>query len=369
MMKILAGFIMDGHAGGIDKYLLSFADSVRSEQVKIDFLTNKKNRDLEKYLEKKGSKLYEVANLKNPLVQYKQIFMLLKKNNYDVAYFNISTAISFIGIYAAYKANVAKRIIHSHSSGNDCENFFERKMLNSIHKICRMFLYKYANEYYGCSKAAGYWLFPAKIVNSNSFKMIYNAVDLNKFRFDEEMRKQMREQYKVNECLVIGHAGNFVYQKNHSYIIKIFAKIARQDSSARLLLIGDGKLNGEIKKKVERLGLEEKVMFLGKRSDVAQLYQMMDIFILPSHFEGLPIVGVEAQATGLKCLFSNKITEEVRLTKEARFLPIKKNAVDQWVECIENEKNYNRRENVLLEEGSLYDLKKQEENYKAIIQE
>lgn len=359
---------MDGRAGGVDKYLLSFAESIRSNQVKIDFLTNKKNENLENELEKSGSKLYEVANLKHPFLQYKQILAILKQNKYDVVYFNISTAISFIGPYAAYKAKINRRIIHSHSSGNDCENFVKRGILNSIHRICKLFLYKFANEYYGCSKAAGYWLFPAKIVNSNSFKMIYNAVNLNKFRFDAEMRKQMREQYKVNECLVIGHVGNFVYQKNHSYIIKIFSKIARRDSSARLLLIGDGKLYDEIKKKVKKLGLDEKVMFLGKCSDVAPLYQMMDIFILPSHFEGLPIVGVEAQATGLKCLFSNKITEEVRLTEEVRFLSIRKNTVDQWVECIENEKNYNRSENVFLEEGSLYDLKKQKENYNVIIQ-
>lgn len=365
-MKVLIGFIIDGQAGGVDKYLLNFAKSVRNEKIKVDFLTNTKNETLEKELKKYDSDLYEVASLKHPIQQYKQIMQLIKEKKYDMTYFNISTAISIIGPYAAYKAGVPKRAIHSHSSGNDCENFCKRKILDCLHYVGRLFLYKYANQYYGCSKAAGYWLFPNKIVDSSEFKMIYNAVDLEKFRYDEVLRRKLRRKYNLENNLVLGHVGSFVYQKNHSYLIKIFKEVIKIEPSARLVLIGEGKKYDEIKRQVEQFKLTNKVLFLGWKNNVHELYQMMDIFLLPSNFEGLPIVGVEAQGTGLKCLFSDKITDEVKLTKEARFLPINQSA-KKWAECINKEKNYIRENNELLECKSCYDLKQQEKNYKAII--
>lgn len=367
-MKILMGFIMDGHAGGVDKYLLTFADSVRSKDVQIDFLTNKKNQELDKQLEKQNSRLYEVANLKHPFLQYKQIMEIVKKNKYDMTYFNISTAISIIGPYAAYKSGVKKRAIHSHSSGNDCESLWKRKILDVIHSVGKFFLYKYGNEYYGCSKAAGKWLFPKSIVESERFTIIYNAVDLKKFHFNKLVREQLRKKYKVEDCLVIGHVGNFNYQKNHVFLIKVFSELVKINPLAKLMLIGNGVNYVQIYDMVEKLNLQDKVVFLGWRSDISDLYQMMDIFVLPSHFEGLPIVGVEAQATGLKCLFSDKITDEVKLTKEARFLPISSNSVSEWVRCIEKEKNYSREENVSLRGWSEYNLAKQKKNYDAILE-
>lgn len=365
-MKILVGFIRDGQAGGVDKYLLTFAKCVRNNDIKIDFLTNNKNLKLEQELKKYNSELYEVASLKHPFLQYKQILNLLREEKYDMTYFNISTAISFIGPYAAYKAKIFKRAIHSHSSGNDCENFWKRKILDLVHNIGKQFLYKFGNQYYGCSKAAGYWLFPSKIVESSKFKIIYNAVDLERFKYDKELRKNLRKEYGLEKCLVLGHIGSFSYQKNHLYLIQIFSELVKREPLARLLLVGEGHNLKKIEKKVTELGLEEKVIFLGWRNDVEKLYQIMDIFLLPSYFEGLPIVGVEAQGTGLKCLFSDKITDEVKLTREARFLPIDQ-SVKQWVDCILDERQYCREINVLSEYKSCYDLKVQEESYRRII--
>lgn len=365
-MKVLIGFIMNGQAGGVDKYLLTFADSVRSEKLKVDFLTNKKDVSLEKMLNEKGSELFEVANLKHPYLQYKQILTLLKENKYDMTYFNISTAISIIGPYAAYKADIGRRAIHSHSSGNDCDVFWKRKVLDIIHACGKRVLYKYGNQFYGCSRAAGYWLFPKALVDSEAFDVIYNAVDLSKFRFDTKLRYKVRAQYNVEDCLVIGHVGNFCYPKNHLYLIKIFAELIKKEPNARLVLVGDGPDFIKIEEQVKQLELTEKVMFLGKCNNVSELYQMMDIFLLPSNFEGLPIVGVEAQGTGLKCLFSDTITDEVKLTKEARFFSIK-GSVQPWVECILKEKDYDREKNILLEYQTCYDLKKQEDAYRKII--
>lgn len=367
-MKILIGFIMDGYAGGVDKYLLTFAEAVQSNEVQIDFLTNRKSQELEKQLEKKNSKLYEVADLKHPFLQYKQIMKILKKNKYDMTYFNISTAISIIGPFAAYQSNIKKRAIHSHSSGNDCECFWKRRILDGLHNIGKLFLYKFGNEYYGCSVAAGNWLFPKRIVESDKFTIVYNAVDLKKFGFNKLVRQQLRKEFSIENCLVIGHVGNFTYSKNYVFLLRVFKELVKMDSSARLILIGDGAKCVQIKELVKKMNIEEKVNFLGWRSDISKLYQMMDIFALPSHFEGLPIVGVEAQATGLKCLFSNKITDEVKLTKEARFLPISNLSVKDWVNCIENEKNYSREGNLNLDSWLEYDLEKQQKKYIAIIE-
>ena len=174
-VKILVGFIMDGKAGGIDKYLLNFLEQVHNECVQVDFLTNHIDANLKQKLEQYDSHLYEVANLKQPNLQYRQICDIIQKNKYDVTYFNISTAISRIGPQAAFDCNVPIRVIHSHSTGNDCSNPYKRKLLDFLHNKYKKQLYKTANRFYACSKKAGLWMFPESIVESDKFKVIHNA--------------------------------------------------------------------------------------------------------------------------------------------------------------------------------------------------
>ena len=367
-IKVLTGFIIDGKAGGIDKYLLTFLEQVHSEFVQVDFLTNHMDADLKKKLEQYGSRLYEVANLKQPNLQYRQICDIIQKNKYDVTYFNISTAISRIGPQAAFDCNVPIRVIHSHSTGNDCSNPYKRKLLDFLHNKYKKQLYKTANRFYACSKTAGLWLFPEKVVESNQFKIIHNAVDAKKFAYNVTLRNQLRDELNLTDKYVIGHVGNFCYPKNYPLLLEIFRSLLKKNSQAVLLLVGTGPDFEQVKESVNAMGMQDNVIFLGQRKDVHCIMQAMDVFILPSRFEGLALVAIEAQAAGLPCVFSTGMSDEAKITEEVIYLSTDA-PIENWVDAIDSFKDCKRRntENEIINAG--YDVSRQKETFCAIISE
>lgn len=368
-MKVLAGFICDGKKGGVDKYLLNFFKSVAGKDVQIDFLTSVETDSLQKELKQFGSHLYQVPTLKHPKCQYKAVKNLLLSGQYDMCYLNISTAINCIAIIASWKVGIKKRAIHSHSSGSDCSNVIRRAILKCFHNICKQFLYLFANRYYACSMTAACWMFPKRLIRAGKVDIVYNAVDVDNFTYKPDLRMQIRNSLKIGKELVLGHVGNFCYAKNYPFLLEVFKNVADLNPEAKLLLIGKGAMYSEIEKEVNNYKLQDRVLFLGWRQDIADLYQAMDIFLLPSNFEGLPIVGVEAQSTGVKCIFSDKITREVKLTEEAEFLPIKsKEDAKIWAEHILVGRNYNREKNVITQNKELYDLNQQYKAYLKIIE-
>lgn len=364
-MKILVGFIMDGKAGGIDRYLLNFLEKVSSEEVQLDFLTNEINPELRGKLKTYHSEIYAISNLKHPLSQYRQVKKIIKAEKYDVVYLNVSTAIDCIAAIAAKHSGVKRILIHSHSSGNDCESAWKRNVFNGIHKFCRLFLYKYGTEFYGCSVKAGEWLFPKKIVRSDRFRVIHNAVDRGKFEYNVEKRKKIREEMGLTDQFVLGHVGNFCYQKNHYFLIEIFEELHKRDKNTVLLLAGDGVRFEQVREMVIQKGLGDSVKLLGRRSDADYLYQGMDAFILPSNFEGLPIAGIEAQSSGLPCFMSDSITKESKITRNCYFLPLHGKAAD-WAEEILKRKQ-DRKEAEYLENAGQYDLKNQIEEMRKLV--
>lgn len=365
MKKILIGFIMDGNAGGIDKYLLNFLKTVHMKNVQIDFLTNSIDLKLQEKLKEYHSSLYEIANLKHPLTQYRQVRKIIRENGYDTVYFNISTAIDCIAAIAAKHEGVKRRLIHSHSSGNDCENVWKRTIFNMIHDFCRCFLYRYATEYYGCSEKAGLWLFPKKIVNSDRFDVIYNAVDRKRFSYQPEIREEVRETLDLKGRFVVGHVGNFCYQKNHTFLLQVFAEVVKKEPKAVLLLAGDGPSFNRMKEFAGELGIKSQILFLGRRTDADRLYQAMDVFVLPSNFEGLPIAGIEAQSSGLPCIMSSTITRESRITKQCEFLSFQE-GMEHWANVILKQRK-KRKAAEFLPTAENYDLAKQEEQLRRLI--
>ena len=368
-MKVLVGFIGDGKQGGIDRYLLNFLESVVSDNVRVDFLTTDNTMALKEKLMQYNSHIFQIPTLKNPFKQYFAAKRLLQSGQYDVLYLNISTAINFVVLFAGWRVGVEKRIIHSHSSGNDCQNKFKRNILNISHGLCKQFLYRLGNRYCACSQKAAEWLFPYKLVKNKQVNIIYNAVDIDKFSFDCNIRKNVRKKLGIGEELLLGHVGNFVYQKNHRFLIDIFRNVVKLEPKSKMVLVGTGPLYDDIVQYVDACDLTEKVLFLGWRKDVADLYQAMDMFLLPSNFEWLPIVGVEAQSVGLKCIFSDKISDEVKLTQEAEFLPINKpNTAAIWAKHIVSAKDYHREKNLIFQNKELYNLIEQKDAYLSILQ-
>lgn len=362
--KILVGFVMDGKGGGIDKYLLNFLDNVWNEELQIDFLSNETDKELEQYLQKYHSRIFAIANLRHPFSQYRQVKELIKREKYNIVYLNISTAIDCIAAIAAKHCRVERIMLHSHSSGNDCESTMKRKIMDSIHYICRSFFYRFGTEYYGCSEKAGEWMFPKKIVKSSGFQTIFNAVDINKFSFNKQIREEVRLELGLEGKFVIGHVGNFCYQKNHYFLLDVFKEFRKSCPDAVLLLVGQGVRFDTIKKIIEENNLQKNVILTGFRKDVYRLFQGMDFFVLPSNFEGLPTVGVEAQCCGLPCLMSSYITKETKITKKCWFLPLNADT-KKWAEFILKNKSYNREEIDWVnnrESYSLEHLKRQQRN-------
>lgn len=283
-----------------------------------------------KYVGYSGNKLIKQYKI------YKNLLRYLKQNKYDCVHIHSDVANKlYIAGKAAKKAGISKIIFHSHASEVD-GNY--RKIKRQLHKLTRRKLKDIGTRFVACSDVAAKWMYPN--INSQDITIINNGIDLDKFRFNSKVRQQVRKKLKLNDNLIIGHIGRFSYQKNHQYIIEIFSKLVLHEPKARLLLVGEGPDREVIENLVKEKNLENNVIFYGLSNHVEKLLQAMDIFILPSHFEGLPIVGVEAQTAGVPVIFSDQISKESKLTNNVTFLPIKANNISQWVTTIEKYKDY-----------------------------
>jgi len=198
-------------------------------------------------------------------------------------------------------------------------------------------------------------LYGKSIDKSKRYKIIPNAVDTEKYKFDPEVRETVRKELGIEDKFVIGHIGRFVYQKNHDFLIDIFSEVYKRNDNAVLLLIGEGALLDDVKAKVHKLALDDVVYFLGARQDANRLYQAFDVFCLPSRYEGLPVVGVEAQIAGLPCVFSSAITKETKFTDYLTFVDLKQSILD-WAEIVLNSTNSGRKTNVNI---GMFDISKQ----------
>ena len=176
-------------------------------------------------------------------------------------------------------------------------------------------------------------MFPDKILNANNFTVIKNAIDVEKYRFSEDVREKYRKKLNVENNLVVGHIGRFMPQKNHKFLIDIFAEIYKKRPDATLILIGNGELFDDIKQYVEKKQLSSVVRFYGTTNEIPQILQAMDCFLLPSFYEGLPVVGVEVQASGLPLILTDTVTKEVDFSDLVEYLSLDDSA-EKWAECV-----------------------------------
>lgn len=361
MKKVLIGPIIDGHAGGIDRYMLNLFNEIHGEQVQFDFYTSKIESRLKQDLSERRAHLFEIADLKHPLRQYMDFKHIFQKEKYDTVYFNFSTALGFLGPIAAKKCGIKKIVIHSHTTDFDISNPYKRKLMTILHTACRKILYRYGTDFYACSTEAGNWLFPNEIVNSERFQIAKNSIQLEKFLFNDKLRMQVRQELNLENACVIGHVGNFVYQKNHEFLLEAFCEFSKNVPNAKLLLIGDGVLFEMIQMKAAQLNIQDMVIFLGRRADANVYLQAMDIFAFPSNFEGLGIVAIEAQAAGLPCICSNHVPLDAGITDLCKFVSIDAdNAVALWSKAFEEAKGRSRKDMTEAVTAAGYNIHKQE---------
>lgn len=202
-----------------------------------------------------------------------------------------------------------------------------------------------ADFYFACSVDAGVSRYGTRISkNQKKFKVLNNAIETRKFQFDEKVREEIRREYGIEQKIVIGHIGRFVNQKNHIFLLDIFEKIHSKCQDTILMLVGDGELRDSIQTKVKRMGLDDAVIFIGVQEDVSVLYQAMDVFVFPSLFEGLGIVAVEAQTTGLQCVISDAVSKECIVTKNQVSICSLKESAEKWAEIVLKNSNYVRKD-------------------------
>ena len=324
--------------GGVEAVTINYYRNIDKNKVQLDFICDEDSTNIPyEEIEKMGGKVIIIPSYSKPFKYHKELKKVLKEGNYKIIHSNINT-LSVFSLFAAKCAGVPVRIAHSHSTTNKKE-----KKKNLMKQILRPFSKVFATDYMCCSELAGRWLFGNKEYDKGNVYLLNNAIDLDKFKYNESLRKKKRKELGIkDDALVIGHIGRFVAQKNHDYLIDIFNEIHKKNNNSILLLAGQGPLMEDIKNKVKELNLDDSVKFLGQRNDANELYQAFDVFLLPSLYEGLPVVGVEAQAAGLLCYLSDDMTKETKVLDITKFMSLN-NTPEEWANNIlDDVKKYKR---------------------------
>ncbi|OBZ33314.1 glycosyltransferase family 1 protein [Megasphaera sp. DISK 18] len=331
-IRILQAFVANDK-GGLTGYICQNYRFIDRSKVQFDFLTFETDKlDFEDEFIRMGAKFHHIPRPSHPLSYAKALKNILNGEDYAAIHFNMSYA-NFIPLIIARWLGVKKIIMHSHSTDIDDRRAGIRAVKILIHKIGRLTMGYIADDYLACSSLAAEWMYPYKLIQSQYYHMAKNAIDVRKYSYNPTIRDKMRQQLGLKpDTFVMGHVGRFTYQKNHEFLIDVFEKVHEKKEDSLLLLIGEGPEEDQIREKVASLGLTSQVLFLGRRNDVPNLFQAMDCFVLPSRFEGLGIVGIEAQASDLPCFFSDVVPREVDVIGKSVFVSLR--SISSWVSNI-----------------------------------
>ncbi len=316
--------------GGAETLVMNIYRKIDRTKVQFDFIkhTNKVGV-YEDEIKSLGGKVYSIDSFNGAnYFKYKKQWNVFFKQHpeYKIIHGHVrSTAAAYLKIAKRYGLIT---ISHSHNTSSGVG-------ISSIVKDVMQYPIRYIADYFfACSDIAGKWLFGERIVNKNdAYRLIKNGIDIDSFIYNNEIRNTLRNQLNIQDKFVIGHIGRFTKQKNHSFLIDIFYEVYKIKKNAVLLLVGTGELEEAIKEKVKRLGIEENVIFAGTTRDANVFYQAMDVFVFPSLFEGLGIVVIEAQASGLHCIVSEEIPREAYITDLIEKMYLKDSAY-KWAEKI-----------------------------------
>lgn len=320
--------------GGVESVVMNYYRNVDKSKVQFDFICDEDSTCIPyEEIEKLGGRVIIIPPYQKPLKYHKKLKKILKENNYKIVHSHINT-LSVFPLFAAKRAGVPVRIAHSHSTTNKKE--WKR---NIMKQILRPLSKIFATNYFSCSEFAGRWQFGNKSYNKGKVFLMNNAIEIDNFMFNENIRNEVRKELNIPEdTFVIGHIGRFVETKNHSFLLDIFKSIEAKKNDTILVLLGQGPLEEKMKTKAKDLKIDNKVKFLGQKSDIEKYYQAFDLFLLPSLYEGLGMTLIEAQISGLNCIVSDKVPKEAEIIKnKVRFLSIENK--HKWIEeCLKQEK-------------------------------
>lgn len=292
--------------GGLETMLMNYYRHIDRSKVQFDFLVHRDfEADYDEEIRNLGGRIYYVSRLVPWSRGYRQELkrFFKKHTEYKIVHVH-QDCLSSVALQCAKECGIPVRIAHSHSS-SAVKNIKYPIKLYYMSKIP-----KYATHLLACNRTAGEWMF-----GGNEFKVIHNAVDIQKYKYSKLASDKIKQELLLENNIIVGHVGRFRLEKNHSFLIDIFNECLKMNSNMKLVLVGDGEEEDKIRKKVYEMGIGDHVLFTGARSDVNRLMQAMNIFVLPSLYEGLPVTMIEAQTAGISCVISDRVSRECIITK------------------------------------------------------
>lgn len=344
--------------GGAETFMMNAFRNIDRNKVQFDFLIYHDFGDVRPYndeIHSLGGHIYSVPNPKKNIIAYiKAVKKLLKDKKFDVVHSEVFFG-GGLNLFLAKKAGIKKRIVHSHATSDGKGKNLPLKMLR---KIFDRLMKENATDFLACSHEAGVALYGKE----QPFVFVPNGIDLELYRNIPESKITIRKSLNIPaDAFVVGNIGRFEDQKNHLFLIDIFEQVIKKNKNSHLVLIGEGSLFSKVNEKVIRKGLAEKVSFLGVRNDIPQLLKSMDVFLMPSLYEGLPISAVEAQAANLKLVLSNEVSKETRISENVHFISLNEEP-KQWAKIALQEP----LQNFPYKEMEIYDMKKTAEQLEKI---
>ena len=316
-------------AGGVESIMFSYYRCLDKSKYQYDFIYEEgSDSDVPSDIIEMGARSFKVPGIGSPFRYMREVRRIIKREGYRIVHANLNT-LSVFSLFCAKTCGVKYRILHNHTTSSPVE-----KKRTFLKKILRPFNLMFANRPCACSLLAARWMYGDRAVDRGEVKIFRNGVNVELFSFDESSREEIRREFKLENKKVIGHVGRFVTTKNHLFMIDIFEKYLSINEDSCLFLVGNGELFDDVKEYARKKGVYDKVIFAGTLRDVHRYYSAFDVFVLPSLYEGLPLVAMEACACGLPVLLSDKITKECAISDNVSFISI--DSPDPWVKAIDS---------------------------------
>ncbi len=340
--------------GGAEAMIMNYYRHIDRSRVQFDFLlTTPGHYDYEEEIKALGGHIYRVSPLtkSRPRDYMNDVDRFFKEHpQYHIVHSHTSSK-SFFPLRLAKKNGVPVRIAHSHSSKA------EQGINGIIRKALRFPLRTVATNFFSCGEEASVYLYGEKIAKEKAV-VVPNAIDARQYRYESGQAQNIRQGLGIDNQLVIGHVGRFFPVKNHMFLIEVFHAVKRLHPGSRLLLVGDGELKETVRARARELGIEQDIIFTGVRGDVPQLLKAMDVFVFPSLNEGIPVVMIEAQASGLKCFMSDSVPSQCVITQNVKRLPLSQTP-EYWArEILRVKDGYERRDMCPEVEKAGFDIRK-----------
>ena len=313
--------------GGAETHIMKVYRAIVPFDIQFDFVINVPQKCYyEDEILSLGGKIYRIEPKSKGIIAYtKNLKKIVKENSYNVVFKCGENAMSWTDMYAAKKGGATIRIMRS---TNSSVNSLKGRI---VHHLSRCLLRHYVTNKVAPSKLAGEWMFGKH--HCKDLILINNGVDLEYYKFTLDKRNKIRDQYHITDQLLFGHVGRFAPQKNHDFLIDVFLEYHKINPKSMLMLVGEGSLQDDIRKKVDAYGLTDQIIFAGAQSSLSEYYSAMDAFLFPSLYEGMPNTVIEAQACGLKCIIADTITQDANITGNVQYMPLAK---EHWVEYLKN---------------------------------